>query len=316
MTKQFLAATLLSGSLLTVLSQPSRADLRLTVERRVASGQPESGPNDSTALAPVVSSRTFYFKGNRVREEGPDGAVTLYDRSSNKVYTLNAGDRTYRVASLKDVLDQPEDSPVEQSARRPAFGSVSADVGIRAAEKDAIDAVRQIAGREAKRFDVTVTLRRESQGGGFQRGGGGGGYPGGGFPGGRRGGRFPGGGGRRSPGGGGSESDRRGTGMGQIEGEMFVADNADTSIKVKEPFLPVCALAADIPARSALAHKLAGVKGIPLYIQLERKATAGPASDSAMRTITVEVKSVSTDTLQDSLFALPESYRQADSTPR
>jgi len=285
----------------------ANADLTIQVERTITQAPPSASNAD--APAPTVQKITTFYKGDKARVEGLNGVVTLYDRSAQKVYTLNSEQHTYTVAALKDEL--------AGATSAPARAHFDVQVGVNKAGDKEIDATRTYVNLQASRYDVTANAHRSTEsGGGFSRGGGGG-FPGGGFPGGggRRGGggRFPGGGG----GGGGSRrppDDANGVGPigGPVDGEVYLAALPTSASNLKDPFLPIYDLATPTgPTRKALVEKLTKTKGLPLYTHLASRANP-LRPDATPAGISMEVKSITSEALDDHLFAIPDGYKQTD----
>jgi hypothetical protein len=284
----------------------SRYRLSVPLLRR----SPPSSATNVDAPAPTVQKITTFYKGDKARVEGSNGVVTLYDRTAQKVYTLNSELHTYTVAALKDELAGTGSSV-------PARGHYDIQVGVNKAGDKEIDATRTYVNLQASRYDVTANAHRstENGGGGFSRGGGG--FPGGGFPGGggRRGGggRFPsgGGGGSRRP-----PDDPNGgslpVGAGPVDGEVYLAALPTPATGLKDPFLPIYDLATPAgPTRKALVERLTKTKGLPLYTHLAGRANAFRPEATPV-SISLEVKSISNESLEDHLFAIPDGYKQTD----
>jgi hypothetical protein len=303
---------------------------------------PHPSPDAEASRSPRTV--TTYYKGSQARVEAADGGVTIYDLAAGKLYTLHPTDRTYGVASLQSILAQGPD--ISSSSSKNGRMRLESKVSLK---QDKAAGKKTIAGREAVRYTLTGSAAvQRSSGGGFGRGGfpggrrfprggrfpgggfPGGGFPGGGFPGGgfQRGG-FPGGGfpggdnsdaSGREPGGGdvsegGRGAGRRGMPSMQLEGEYWIAAPPLGS-KVKNALLPTVAQSVPAgPFLSPLEERLARLKGFPVASKVTATTSTPRSQSSTTITTTMEVKSISDDTLDASLFKVPADYRQVDPEP-
>ena len=91
---------------------------------------------------------TTYFKGSKARRETSGGAVVIYDRSTDKIYTLDAAAKTYSVLSFADTLNRgaklPE--PMQQ------FMSQNATFELKTSTGDTTQNV-QVAQRSAQSYN-------------------------------------------------------------------------------------------------------------------------------------------------------------------
>jgi hypothetical protein len=300
-------STVVAGITLFIAASPTRSDVKIVSEINVT-GLPQG--QSGTAYP---QSFTTYYKGEKARIEWP-GTVTIYDTAVEKVYLLHPDDKTYSVVTFKKLEEMDSTVPVGGHAKQDAKLDVN-----RADDKEA-DAKRTFAGMEGHKYDATGSVRfsmgdRPSgfQSGGRRGGGGGGGFPGGGR---RRGGGFP-LAAVQGPGGGGQRGPRAGGGFPsmEMEGEFWIAEKFALPSKSKEPFFPSFALAVPPgvmagPLLKPLADKMAKAKGFPLFSRVSVRVVKPQSAEEPEQVVTtVEVKSLSSETLDDALFKVPEDYK-------
>ena len=283
------------GLLVLTPAVRARADLKVMVEVSV-SGMPE--PARRTGKAPTYPRQvTTYYRGDRARIEVTSGPITLYDYAADRVYILDPEKKTYTTESLRRVSGQPP----AKSSMVPVPRTSSQSKMVVTLSAAATGEQKTIAGSQALRFTVTGSIDLERSMG-----------SGAGFPAGSQ--RRGGSGGALSP-------------PIQVDGELWLADESvPTGIdpKYSAPLLPAfAAVLSDAPDAKplivALMAQTPAQSGIPLASRFTLTARArrpakgdqSSSPDAVTVVLTSDVKSISTDTLDDTLFALPASYTQA-----
>lgn len=313
---------------LAVTQAVGYADTRIVSEVTVT-GPARPGLGTEGPAGPLQV--TTCYRDGRARVEDSAGRVTIYDPKADKVYRLDAARKTYFAASLKETL-RGSMGPTDGQAQGMPGGRPRMKMQAEVKSK-AHPETRSIAGQEARRIAVTAKVKLAPEGG-MPPGGGPGGGPGrmpGGMPGGGRpGGGRRGGGGRPGggmPGGGPGEMPAM-----QVEGEYWLSEAvavSGVSPKEKGALLPSFAQTLpDHPMAAVLwkplAERMAREKGFPLASrvtlasrQLRRPgAQEEPQAQPEPTVVTMEVRSVTEETLDDALFRVPEDYAREEPPAR
>jgi hypothetical protein len=101
----------------------------------------------------------------------------------------------------------------------------------------------------------------------------------------------------------------------RIEGEYWIASAPKIATKRKDPILP--SVLETVPAGpfwSPLNDKFAKTKGFPVASRVVVTTTSPQSQTPTTITTTTEVKSITDGTLEESLFKVPDDYKEA--TPR
>jgi hypothetical protein len=122
----------------------------------------------------------------------------------------------------------------------------------------------------------------------------------------------------QGPGGGGPRGQRGGGGAFpsmELEGEFWIAEKFALPSKSKDPFFPSFALAVPPgvmagPLLKPLADKMAKAKGFPLFSRVSIRVVKPQSAEEPEQVVTtVEVKSLSSEAVDDALFKVPEDYK-------
>jgi len=123
-----------SLSLLAPLA--ARADVKIVTESTITGlGAPTTIPN------------TVYYKGDKQRSEGDDG-VTIYDCSSDLLYTLNAKDKTYTVAAASQSMQAKASNPMLAMAK----------IETKEANLTPLSGTKEIAGKTSNGYAYILAL--------------------------------------------------------------------------------------------------------------------------------------------------------------
>jgi hypothetical protein len=292
----------------------AEADLRLGVDVQVTA-QTDGAQSQSSASSPDDTRHVkIYYSGDKARVEDQNGLVTLFDLNASRVYRLRPADKQYSMVSLHDFLIQNEEASLRSVPAGRAGRELKTDVKLDL-KKDTVVEPRQYAGKQAIVYDLTESQtarpdvseepRRGSQNGGYggRRGRRGGGFPGGGFP-------LAQAYGVEQRGPGGVRSDAI-VSLQRFEGEVWVTESVSLKSRAKRPLVPFL-LTTMMPeqALNALADKIAKLKAFPLSLKIT-SSQRDPRSDTAVgiaTTVRCEVKEISEESLDDSLFKIPADY--------
>lgn len=295
-------------SCLLSLSLPAAADLTVTTDVHVQ--RPDDASQNQNGEAPPDKTyhNTVYYQGDRARVERDDGTVTLYDLKANRVYVLNAVEKTYTSQPLSDFLKR---NPFTGAQDAGLMGNSKTDVRVDL-KKDAVVEPKEMAGQQAQVYTLTGNVTSSPErpagdqggfGGGRGRGGRGGRRGGGGFPGGGS----PGGGGGRAPQGG-----REGGGamrVAQFDGEVWLSGPNILKSKTKVSWIPL--LQAELPTgqlTQPLATKIAKTNSVPLGSKVTLSGRNTPNSGGV--TILATVQNISEAPVDAALFKIPADYQR------
>jgi len=301
---------------LAALTGAARADVQIVSEITVI------GNSDSNATVPASPETiTTDYKGNQARTEILGGPIALFDLGKDKVYRLDPAKKTYYVLPLKKMEEEQNQMPGRMAGRMQAEAQTDLKL------PDTVE-TKTIAGVTAKKYDLSGSIRLKPKQSGNFGGFSGGGIFGSGFPGGSGG--FPGGGGGSHHGRHGGGRSGRQMPVTEISGEVWLADAVKLPEDKKASALPsVQALifGAD-PALKSFSDALDKGKLLPLSstITITRDARqprgddqsdSGSGNDAetgsaTIITTTMQVKSLSQETLPETLFQVPSGYTQVD----
>jgi hypothetical protein len=276
------AATL---ALLAGLAQSAFADIKI-VAKETTKGLPPAvlamgGQKDGVKLdAPMTV--TSYYKGSKTRVERGT-TILITDNATGKTYTLDTEAKTYSETLLKDVGAGMADSPIMSMFKV----TTTADVKPGGMTKT-------IAGKETENYKYNITMKMAPGEG-------------------------------ADPSLGGVLPNITVT----IDGEQWTTEaitfpstavGATPSPANMLKFLPPTMM----KGAKVIAEKMALIKGVPLATTTTTKMELPPAflammsqsgageMDNKPITSTMEVTSISEDTLDDALFAPPADYKKVD----
>ena len=281
-TSRRMVAARTALSLLPLTIAAARADVKIVSETTIT-GMPDalrSSASGSGVDTTKPVSSTLYLKGEKRRTETP-GQVTIYDCAADAVYTLNASDKTYTVTTFAKNMESTA------SADNPMLSFIKIEAGEVALTPQTV--VKTIAGKQSTSYAYAMTLKMHAS----------------------------------DP----SLSEMIPNLVTTVKGVQWVSEN------IASP--PVCAKMAkaslmnSLPIPPALAgnslkslsEKLATIKGTLLSSRIEVtiKPGDGKAADAnvfplpkAPIVVVTEVKMISEDPLDDTLFAVPADYKKVD----
>jgi hypothetical protein len=255
-----------------------------------AAGQPETPPQPTSV--------TIRYRGKAARTDVAGGPVIIYDDGPGKAFTLQSDAKTYTAVPLKDAEKGTLPFRLPPGADLETSGNLTK-----------ADDTMSIAGRQAQKYTITATVTaHRTRGSGGRHGGGGygGRHGGGGYFNDTSGGQFGGGGqygGRR-----------RAMPTLNVTGELWVVDAGMLPAENKHAYLPLLqqVLGPGSVLDKSLADSLAKLKLVPLSSTLTITLTdPNAASDQAPEpvVVTMTVKSIATDSLDDTLFKVPSDFK-------
>jgi hypothetical protein len=142
-------AAIASLAVASAVGAPARADVKIVSEVNV-SGLPAAAAAQMKGAFPQTV--TVYYKGEKMRTETAGSpAVTIYDCTADKLYTLDTAKKTYTVASVKGMLD----------AANPMMAMMKFDT---TANVKPGGASKVIAGQPAKNYTYMATIKMGMEG--------------------------------------------------------------------------------------------------------------------------------------------------------
>jgi hypothetical protein len=272
-----------AGTLLCVVplsTTTARADVKIVSETTVT-GLPDtlrtgSDTGNIDPKKPIAS--TVYLKGEKRRTETPV-QTTIYDCASDTVYTLNTTDKTYTVSTLAKSV------AADTAGSNPLLSLLKIETSGVALTPQKL--VKNIAGKSASSYTFGMTLKMRPA----------------------------------DP----SLSEMIPNLVTTIKGEQWVSESiaapAACERMAKSSFmnaLPIPTALAGTGLKT-LSEKMALIKGTPLSSRIEVTIKPGDGKAPDVNVLPIpkdpiivvsEVKSISEDTLADSLFTVPADYKK------
>jgi len=243
---------------------------------KIAATVSASGTGGPNGTSQRTGNFVAYYKGDNLRVENSDGSVMIYSAADSKMYRLNTADKTYSTMP----------GPPTQNGNPPANNDTFKF------ESNAITAT--IAGQSTTQYQLTATGPV-------------------GPPPGRNGG----------PGGAGANGNNDGppppqsgqTGgppTASASGTFSLSDSVkiDSGADAAMMFTVAHLVGLRGPIARPVAEKLLALQEIPLSSTVTIQMPAGPDGNQPTMTSTFTATSVTTDSLDDSLFTIPTGYQQ------
>jgi len=284
------AAILLAG-IVSLSASAVKADLTITSQTDVsvlpaptagAPGRPGGAP-----AAQYPQTVTTYIKGDKARTEVKGGEIRIYNGERQRTYFLNPTDKTYWIEDSGD------------SNRTSRFGTLKVDstLTLNSADLAKPENSKTVAGSAAQKYvlagTITVSFQRSTTD--------------------NNGAAAPGAGGNDANGAG-RRSGRGGMGPVSMNGDIWVSSTVPLPTDNK---FVLAALTGQLSSggrnrsmASPLTDLVASLKGIPLKSKISATMTMRDTTRTV--TTTYDVKSVSTDSIDDSLFRAPDDYAHVD----
>ncbi|MDX1933836.1 MAG: hypothetical protein SFU56_14655 [Capsulimonadales bacterium] len=262
-----------AGVALFCVAASAYADIKFVAEVTV-----KGAPTATKANLPDKSVTTSYYKGEkqRIETEKPGGkTVTISDLATGTTYTLNPAKKTYTVFKLSDIEAMTADNPIMQMLKIETQTTITPGT-----------ATKSIAGKNAKQYTYNTSFKMSLEGG-----------------------------------------DDQIAAFAQmmptitIKGEQWTTE--DVRFPVNYQKIAQTNMARSIPpmmakGMSEMIEKMATIKGFPLSsvvtVSFILPKNAAPQAAASMPKepiiTTTEVKSISEENLDDSLFELPKDYTE------
>jgi hypothetical protein len=228
---------------------------------------------------PDKSITTSYYKGDKQRVE-TGKSITISDLTNGKTYTLDPIKKTFTVFSLADLDKTMGDNPFLQMLKVETQTTVTPGT-----------ATKTIAGKNAKQFSYTTNFKMSMEG-----------------------------------------SDDQTAAIAQMLPTITITGEQWTSDDVKFPLdyqkIAQSNFARNVPPMMAkgmkeMVDKLAAIKGFPLSSVVTVSFILPPNAPATLAAnipkdpivTTTEVKTISEESLDDSLFVVPTDYKEVKATP-